>query len=93
MIDPIIFRQADILQHFAIDILYPNEVFQIAFEITQENFIILRRKQFQNIAVIFLQMPQKMQKYGICRRTAGIMIMSMWQAHRRINNMPEKLLT
>ena len=39
-----------------------NENFELAFEISQKQFVIWRRQQFQNVIVIFLQMAEQMEK-------------------------------
>ena len=39
-----------------------NENFELAFEISQKQFVISRRQQFQNVIVIFLQMAEQMEK-------------------------------
>lgn len=39
-----------------------NENFELTFEISQKQFVILRRQQFKNVIVIFLQMAEQMEK-------------------------------
>lgn len=86
-------RQRRGVKKSLVGVLRQNQLFEIAFEITQKNLIVLRGKKSENVSVIFLQVTQKMEKNRVAGTAAGIMIMTVRQAHGGVDYMSEKLLT
>ena len=70
-----------------------NKMLQIAFEIAQEQVIILGREQEQDIVVIFLQMPQQVQEDGIRRIAVENMAVVLAGVLLGIEKMAEQLFT
>lgn len=88
----IVLWQCCTLQQSLLGVLGYDQRPQVGFEVFHKNLIVFRGQELQNISVVFLQVPHQMQKHGVRLTAAGIMIMSVGQAHSRVDDMPEQFL-
>ena len=86
-------RQAGIFTVLECGKLAFHQRLQIVPEISQEQFVVLRSQQYQNVVVVFADMLKQMQKHRVCAVALEYMLMSVFFVVFCVEYMAEQFFT